>query len=224
MRNKSFRLPNLTQRTTVIGRTGSGKTVLGAWLLSEQRFDKQPFVIIDYKHDDLLNSVDRITDREIGFNEVPKKPGIYILHPRPTVDDDAIEQWLYNVWSEEKVGLYIDEAYMLPDKGALQGIYTQGRSKRIPVITLTQRPVLLSKFAFSEADFFAVFHLQDEDDVRTAKKRTGISGIADERLDDYWSRWQDVGQDYECILQPAPSPDEIQQKLHDKLKPVRQLI
>lgn len=220
MTENSFRLPGLTHRTTVIGRTGSGKTVLGAWLLSEQAFDKQPFIIIDYKLDDLLNSVDRI--QEIGLNEIPKHAGLYIVHPEPVNDDDAIEDWMRRVWARGRTGLYIDEAYMLPDKGALQSIYTQGRSKRIPVITLTQRPKWLSRFAFSEADFFALFHLQDADDRLAARRITSLD--SEDMMEKYWSRWRDVSEGAAYILKPAPSPEIVQQRIHDRLKPVRKWI
>ena len=79
---ESFRLPNFHQRTAIIGRTGSGKTQFGAWLLSHAPFDKQPYVMIDYKGDDLLNSIDRV--REIGLKEVPKHAGLYTIRPTPS--------------------------------------------------------------------------------------------------------------------------------------------
>lgn len=216
-----FRLPTLKQRTAVIGRTGSGKTQFGAWLLSLSGFDKQPFVMVDYKGDDLLNSIDRV--KEIGPTEVPKFPGLYIIRPDIRAEE-AIESWLWKIWEREKIGLYFDETYMVPNSsaagsGALQAILTQGRSKRLPVIALSQRPAFLSRFVFTEADFFAVFHLNTVGD----QKRVGefIPGeIMRERLPEFSSRWYDVGHDFHAQLAPVPKAEEIQEALDSRLKKI----
>jgi DNA helicase HerA-like ATPase len=215
-----FRLPNLQQRVAVIGRTGSGKTRFGVWLLSQAAFDKQPFVVIDYKGDDLIAGIDRI--KEIGPKEVPKHPGLYVIRPLPNQNND-VEEWLWKIWQKERVGLYVDEGYTLPDKGAFQAILTQGRSKRLPVICLTQRPSWISRFVFSEADFYAVFHLNDHRDrltvqAFTPKERMNLNG---ERLAPYHSYWYDVGQDMVAMMQPVPDDAGILQRIEDKLKPKR---
>lgn len=212
-----FRLPANTQRTSIIGRTGSGKTVAGSWVLSEAPFDKQPYIIVDYKGDELLNSSDRI--KEIDLKTVPKQPGLYIVHPR--LDQvEQVDAWLWKVWERENVGLYFDEAYMLPDKGALQAILTQGRSKRIPVIALTQRPALISRFIFSEADFFAVFQVSIDDDK---KRIRGFipSYVTDARLPDYHFRWYDVSKDKLFNVLPVPAPDDIRDRIDSRLSPKR---
>ena len=74
-----FRLPDLSQRVAVIGRTGSGKTMFGAFLLSRAAFDRQPFVIVNYKRDGFLNSIPRVKD--IDLKEIPRHPGVYMLQP-----------------------------------------------------------------------------------------------------------------------------------------------
>lgn len=213
----TFRLPNLSQRITVVGRTGSGKTVWGAWLLSVSAFHKQPFIIVDYKGDELLNSVDRI--REIGLKDkIPTKPGLYIVHPRPKIDDDLVNDFLFKIWEAERTGVFYDEVYMLPWRmGAFEGILTQGRSLRIPAIVLTQRPAWVSQFVFSEADFFAVFHLNKPQDRARITEITG--GNIDALLPDHYCRYFDVGRNQMIILKPCPPPEVIQQTLHDRLKP-----
>lgn len=220
--SQGFRLPNLTQRTAVIGRTGSGKTRFGMWLLSEADFDKQPFVMIDYKGDDLIAGVDRV--REIGLNEIPKHPGLYTIKPLPS-ENDAVENWLWRIWSKERVGLYVDEGYALPDKGAFQAILTQGRSKRLPVICLTQRPSWISRFVFSEADFYAVFHLNDHRDKLTVQAFTPKERMdLKNRLPDYHSYWYDVGRDNVFQINPVPDDAVILQRIEDKLKPKQRRI
>jgi DNA helicase HerA-like ATPase len=215
----SFKLPNLTQRLTVIGSTGSGKTRFGVWALSESGFDKQPFVILDYKRDDLIEQVDRA--REIGLNEVPKAPGLYVLRPTPVVHDEHVENWLWKVWAKGHVGLYADEAYMLP-KGspAFNAILTQGRSKRIPVTTLTQRPSWVSRFVFSEANHYAIFNLSDGDDVKTTQRFVPKQhGSLEEPLPRFHSRYFDRDANELHILKPVPSDDDILGRLHERLKP-----
>lgn len=217
MNQATFLFPGISHRTSVIGRTGSGKTVMGAWLLSEQPFDRMPYIVIDYKGDELFDGLDRI--KEIGLDELPKQPGLYRIRPRPELDDEATEAWLMRVWERERTGLFVDETYMLPNKGAFRGILTQGRSKRIPVLALSQRPSFLPLFVFSEADFFAVFHLSIHDDKLKVKRM--INGNAVDPLPEYHSWWYDVKHDQRFIMKPAPSPDEIQQRIDDRLQPKR---
>lgn len=214
-----FRFPDDSQRTAVIGRTGSGKSVAGFWLLSESNFDEKPWVIIDYKYDELINSIDRI--KEIGINEVPKHPGLYKVHPHPD-QAESVDAWLWKIWAQEDVGLLVDEGYMLPDKGGFRAILTQGRSKRIPVITLSQRPVWLSRFVFSQADFHAVFHLNDDRDTQTIQSFMP-KGVLKTRLPEYHFRWYDVGTDGLFTMMPAPDPATIQQVISDRLKPKRKV-
>ena len=64
-----FKLPSFKQRLAIIGRTGSGKTQAGAWILANAPFDKQPYVIVDYKGDDLLGAIDNV--EQIDLNYVP---------------------------------------------------------------------------------------------------------------------------------------------------------
>ena len=201
-----------------MGRTGSGKTQLATWLLSKAPFDVMPYVVIDYKGDDLIGSVSRI--REISLKEIPKKPGLYVIRPLPS-EEEAVENWLWKVWEHERIGLYFDEAYAVPkNSAAFSALLTQGRSKRVPAICLTQRPSWVSRFVFSEANFYAVFHLNDHKDrLRVQefmpKDRVNIS----ERLPEYHSYWYDVGNDSAAIIAPVPSADEIVDDIDSRLQP-----
>lgn len=213
----SFRWPNTSQRLSIFGRTGSGKTVLGAHVLSVAPFHLQPYIIVDYKGDELLNSVDRIRTLELN-DKIPSRPGVYVIHPRPKTDDDLVEEFFRRVWAQENTGLFLDETFMVPTKsGAIEGILTQGRSLHIPVIALSQRPAWISRYFFSEADFFAVFHLNVADDRWKLRQITGDD--MEERLPDYHSRYYDIGRYQMMILQPVPEPAVIQQVLHDRLRP-----
>ena len=229
-----FYWPKPTERLAIMGRTGSGKTQLGGQVLSTAPFDKMPYVIMDYKRDELLNKIKRT--REIGLNEIPKKPGLYIIHNDPGFEDET-EKWLFNVWRRGRVGLYFDETYLVPDQKALQAILTQGRSLRIPAICVSQRPVQVSRFVFSEADHVAVFHLNDDRDVETVKKFTprgfvdyvppehrSVDYPRDTRLPNYHSRWYDIKNDRQYVLKPVPTADDIVKAIDARLQPSRRWL
>lgn len=218
-----FRLPSPEQRVLILGSTGSGKTTMGAWLLSRSPFDEMPYVIIDYKRDELLNSIQR--RREIDLNTVPTKPGVYHLKPNPVIDDDAVENWLFRVWRKTNIGLYVDEALRIPVKrtGAFESILTQGRSLRIPVISLSQRPVDLTRYAFSESNHVAAFRLTDMRDRK--KVAEYIPALTpDYELPDYHSYWYDVGSNRRFIMTPVPPAEEILDTFDYRLEPKRRAI
>ena len=220
------RLPGLSHRTTIVGRTGSGKTRFGAWLLSRAQFDEIPFVIIDHKREGLFSLCDRI--KFINGLQIPAKPGLYIMQPdvRSETHDEMLDAWLHNVLDHENIGIYIDEGYSLRQHSkAFRAVLTQGRSKHIPIITLSQRPSQISRFAFTEADFFAFFQLSLEDDRKTAqsfapKKRIDL----DKPLPPYYSHWYDVAKDQVTIFQPVPSDDEILDVFDARLAPKRKVF
>lgn len=217
-----FRLPGNSHRTVITGRTGSGKTQFGYWLLTKADFDSQPWVIVDYKGDDLLNASGRV--EEIGFKDIPKYPGLYKISPL-MAEDEAMDEWLIKCWYREKIGFYMDEGYRLPRTGqGFNAILTQGRSKRLPAIILTQRPSWISKFVFSEADFFAIMHLNEKNDRKRVLEFTGDKINIDERLEDYWAHWYDVGKDTAFKLKPVPKAEDLVEILHSRLKPKRRIL
>lgn len=220
-----FLLPKIDQRVTVVGRTGSGKTQFGAWLLSESRFDLIPYVIIDYKRDRLLNSSERI--RRIGVNETPKHPGVYIVHPLPH-EEAGVEGFLWRCWKRENTGIYFDEMYSLPEDGkskALRAVLTQGRSKNVPAICVSQRPAWLSRFVFTETDHIACFHLNDVEDRRRVQSfmppEADIIETIPPRFSCVWYRVTDHAL---FRLQPVPEADNILDRLDDRLAPRRKAI
>ena len=108
------------------------------------------------------------------------------------------------------MGLYLDEGYSIPKNSkAFRRALTQGRSRNVPVITLSQRPVHLDKFVFTEASIYRVFYLVDDEDRKTIRGRTGIK-IGDE-LPLYQSYWRDVARRSTWQLLPGPSPDMVRE-------------
>jgi DNA helicase HerA-like ATPase len=212
-----FRIPGGDSRTTIIGATGTGKTTAGVWLLSKQRFDKRPWVAIDFKREALFDAVGfpPISQIDLGAKP-PKRPGLYLISPRPD-QDDALEAWLWRVWERENIGLFVDEASLMPDKDAFRAVLQQGRSKRIPVIACTQRPVDVKRALFSEASFFAVYRLQDRRDARI------IEGFVPADLSrpmppHHW-HYYDVAANRLLHMQPVPAPDRIATELRERIPP-----
>jgi hypothetical protein len=224
-----FIWPDDDEHTAIMGRTGSGKTVMGGYVLSRKNFQTDTWVMIDYKGDDLLNSITRA--REIDYNIVPQQPGLYILHA--TLDDeDLMEGWLRRVWAVGNIGLYADEGYMLPKGGGYRNILTQGRSKRIPTITLSQRPIEIDRFTFSEASHVVVFHLNDRRDIKTVREFTPegfMEWIPPQfgtvpRLPDRHARWYNIKSDSRFVLKPVPPPEEIVSSIDGQLEPKKRWL
>jgi len=208
-------LPRYDKRTAVIGSTGSGKTQFAVWLLSTRDFDVRPWIIFDYKGDELIEEIDPQLISVYG--EVPTKPGIYAVRPIPELDDKAVEAFLWKIWAKGEIGIYIDEGYMIGQRNpALNACLTQGRSKHIEMIILSQRPLWLSRFVFSEANYFAVFNLTDQDDRKTVGRFIG--GKASKPLPAYNCLWYDVDKQEPCQFAPVPDRKILIATFQDRLK------
>lgn len=215
------RLPGPTNRLAIVGRTDSGKTYAAVWHLSNANFDEMPWVIIDYKNDELIDSIERA--ELIDYNTVPDRPGIYILKVLPD-EEDELSNWFKKVWEHENIGLYVDEGYLIdPRDKWFNAILTQGRSKHIPVIILSQRPVWLSRFVFSEASFFQVFDLTHTDDIEKVREyiRDDEKKLLAEPLPDYHSYYYDVGRRRLEKFGPVPDADKLLYAINERLAAIR---
>jgi hypothetical protein len=219
-------LPNTSQRQLVLGKTGSGKTRAAVWNLSMKNLNYAPWIVLNHKGEKLIDGVPGA--KFLDLHETPKKPGLYVYHPVPEVDDERVTSLLWRIHGRENCGIYIDEGYMVDRRDpAMQAILTQGRSKHIPMIVLSQRPVWLTRFAVSEADFFQVFKLTDKEDRDRIKSFIPVDleyymatrANEDSALPQYHSIWYDVGRNQLAIMQPVPGDDEILQRLEDQLVP-----
>lgn len=218
-----MRLPNNSQHIAIVGRNGTGKTHAALWHLSQKNLKRDKWIILDYKRErDTINAIEGA--QYIDFkDELPKAPGVYILQPHPSQTEEMSE-FLYRIHAHEDIGVFVDEGYMLQENTeAFNALLTQGRSKHIPLIVLSQRPSWISRFVFSEATFYQVFALNDRRDRKTV---TEFIDFKDQQRDfrhvntlpEFHSFYYDVGRDELIPLAPVPELAEI---LHDIDKQLR---
>lgn len=211
-------LPKDDQRITILGKTGSGKTQAAMWLFSQRSYTHRPWIVLDFKQEKLIR--DLPFKEYIGVTDkIPKQPGIYVVQPHPK-EQEEIEDLLTRIWERERVGLFVDEGYMLhAHSPGFQAILTQGRSKSIPVIHLTQRPAWVTRFAFSEADYIQLFQLTDTRDQKIVKQFMPLP--IEHPLPQYHSWWWDNGRNIKRVLRPVPKAGTILETFYQRLRPSR---
>lgn len=232
-----IRGPSDQQRVVCIGRTGSGKSHFAIALLSTRNFDEMPWIILDYKGEDLILDILEATGKAIKHLKVtdnpPKYPGLYYMKLMPQEDDEAIKLFLRKVHKQGHIGLFVDEGYSLPQGriSMFDIILTQGRSLHIPVIVLYQRPAWMSRFAIAQADFFAVFEQNDERDlkittqfIKPMKGKNNQTISVFNELPEYYCLWYDVGKAKTDLLAPAPPREQIIEAFKKRLKPQKQRV
>lgn len=224
-----FRFPNDQQRLVILGATGSGKTNDAMWHLSQRNFDVKPWVVYNFKNDELIDGIEQAYHIN-PTSPVPNKPGIYVVHPYPGQETEVDNQMM-QIWEQENVGVYVDEGFMIPrNSRGFRSILTQGRSKHIPMITCSQRPAWMDRFVFTEAEFIQMFRLQDMDDIKAVERfvpnpngRRGEHPL-EKRLPEYWSYYYDVGRNELMKLRPVPDPQSIADTFNMRLQKIRKVV
>lgn len=221
--NALIDFPNDTQRHAIIGQTGSGKSHFGMWTLSQRSYDKMPWVVVDSKREDLLKDVPW-TDEISPSRKPPRKAGLFVMRPRVAeFADGTMTKFLYDAWDAENTGLFIDEGYAFDrnDPG-LKTVLTQGRSKHVPVISLSQKPSWASPFLFSESEFKSIFYLDMPNDIdrvmewMPARARDPVTGgpIDPNMLPDHCSYWRHRREVYR--LAPCEPWDKVLERIENR--------
>ncbi len=209
------RLPSIDsdKRAVIAGRTGSGKTTLGRWLLTRSN---QHWVIFNPKHTKGYADLDEAeTLRSFNPSRVDKSimerkftiinfPGI---EANSEFMDECVE-YLHHTF--QNIGLCADELYTLHSAGGRQGPgltgwLTRGRELRQSFLGLTQRPAFVSRFLFSEADYIGGMNLTTKEDRKRMYEHTGQQRFERPLPRHHWL-WYDVGRDHLEHWQPVPAP------------------
>jgi len=215
-----MRLPDSSQRLAIVGATGSGKTQAAIWHLSMRDYMQRPWIVYNWKTD---KSIDGIPGHfDIGLEELPKYPGVYVVHPHPN-NEEEVERQMWAIWERGGIGVYVDEGYMVGNNNpAFRSLLTQGRSREIPIITLSQRPVWMDRFVFSESEFFQVFRLQHKKDRQSVEQF--VPANLSRRLPEYHSYYYDVGDDKMTVLRPVPDIDHIYSGFDARLSRLKRVV
>lgn len=214
-----IRLPGATDRITITGHTGSGKSQAALWHLSNANFNVRPWVIVDPKGDDKIDSIDGLEHVKVGY--IPKHPGLYTVHPTQYENED-LDAYLYKILEHGNIGCYFDEAFMCGFGPGFTTLLIQGRSQKCPAITLNQRPVHVSRFAFSEAQFFQCFALTDDRDYKTLQGFAKVPNMETNPLPEFHSYYYDVRWKRAYRMKPVPEIDSILDSIDEKLESRKQ--
>lgn len=214
-----FELPKPDEHTTVIGRTGSGKTQLGAWILSKSDYHARPHYVFDWKREKLFNSIAKAHRLKPG-TALPTDPGLYILPFMP--DDETLDDTCWQIYHNENACVLVDEGSMIDRfSQPFRALMTQGRSKNINLINLTQRPANCAREVFSEASHLCVFQMNDDRDKKIIQGFTNLD--LEPILPQYHSHWYNAKSGENYNLLPAPEVDSILERFEKRLpeKPKR---
>lgn len=199
------------QRITVAGRTGSGKTTLACYLMERSPITwviMNPKHTAGYKHLPGIVVMRRWDERQLA-KEIQRAKYVALNLSDSEADAgymDAITDRLHH--SFRNIGLCFDELYTAHSGSGkagpgLTGWLTRGRELRQSFLGLTQRPVWVSRFCFSEADCIISMDLTLEADRETLFEHTGQPEFLDRQLDHKWLSY-DVSGDRLDLYGPVP--------------------
>lgn len=213
-----FKAPGDDSRTLIVGTTGTGKTRAAMHWLSQMNFTEMPWIALDFKGDDTLAKMP-VTDVIDIEDDIPASPGIYYALVEPKRYRSPTSDFFTRAYNRGHVGILIDETLAIGSHN--EGFNTalfMGRSRKIPLIMLTQRPVGMEVNAKAQATYFQILDLNFEDDREATQKVIPRDQLdLEKRLPDYCSYWYDVKRRYAKTLQPMPPEEDLFQTIFEKL-------
>jgi hypothetical protein len=170
-----------------------------------------PLVLVDTKREKFFKEMQdrRIIRKAIKPNAyLPRRAGLYLMR-KDDADDDDFDDFLNRAIHRGRIGFYFDEANEVPAgrNSGIRRILRTGRSKRVPVIACSQRPVEIDHYFFTEAKHLCVMYLIDTEDRRTVRRYAPID--IDEELPRYHSLWYNNDQRELYHLAPVPPAETI---------------
>ena len=174
------------KRAILSGRTGSGKSTLGCWLLNRS---KQHWVILNPKWTAAYKSLPdsavlKKFDSSTIIRSIEKNRFTILNFEGLNTDAEYMDDVIsYIHGSLENVGLCADELYTLHTRGqpgkGLIGWLTRGRELKQSFIGMTQRPAWVSRFCYSEADYIVGMDLSLKEDRKRLYECTGSEHFED---------------------------------------------
>jgi len=155
-----------TDRTLIVGHTGSGKTTLALELIRGYR----SLVVIDPKWRVQVPGAGVISGSPRAFAQWwPQRIRRVIYRPDPRLRrHEDVDEVIGRVLAYGRTCLYVDEAMELASPGAILPAYkraiTQGRELYVPVVSASQRPVGIHNTILTEAEHCFAFKLTSSGD------------------------------------------------------------
>jgi Helicase HerA, central domain len=161
------------QHSFIVGKTGSGKSVLMRFLARKWVAAGWPVLIIDPKH----GYVDE--DKGQHFAESPQDAtidspykvtywhegvAVQLYEPEPpALKDEALDELFFAVLKRGYVVVIIEDTYgMMSAQSAPAGylaLMANGRAKHVTVYTLSQRPMGVHDLTLSQSTHFLIFRM-----------------------------------------------------------------
>lgn len=172
-----MRAPDATirrgDRAAIVGRTGSGKSVLLRSLLGSY----SRAVLIDPKGRAVMDGWGTSYGVADFVRRFPAEPRL-VLRPGPGEDRRTwLDRVCWHVYRHGETALGVDEVIGVVDANkraaGFDACMTQGRELGVTGLVCTQRPRGVPPTIISEADHLFVFALNREDDRRAVAETTG---------------------------------------------------
>lgn len=198
------------ERAVISGRTGSGKSALGAYFLNRSR---QHWIILNPKHTAAYRDLPGVNVLQ-GFDARKVNKSIeshqftcinFTGEESNPAFMDGVIAWLCENYTN--IGVCCDELYTLHTRGnpgpGLIALLTRGRELKQSFLGMTQRPAWISVFTYSEASYIIGMDLTTPADRKRLYENTGEAGFL-KRLSAYYWRFYNVGNDAATFWGPVP--------------------
>jgi hypothetical protein len=148
------------ERISLVGTTGSGKTELVRFLLSQ---GVNRCLVIDPKFK-------FYADGYTVKNRLPFfRKNLKMIYQPSAGDDENLNKILWQLYREENVTIYCDELSMLSDllpacTRTLATFSRTGRERHVSIWTVIQRPRWVPRIFLTESESFFMFSLRSKED------------------------------------------------------------
>lgn len=193
LRQQTFQLAP-DERTAVIGKTGSGKSVWVKYMLSHWLKAGWPVLIVDPKH--------RYVDVTRGgtYAEEPAKASLehpfnitqaghfredakvqIFLPSMPAKADPVLDKLLQEILERGGVVVDVEDIFGLADEHGIPTglgmLWTQGRAAYVPMYVQGQRAYQIPKLMLGQSENIVIFRLTDTDDRKRLAQITGDPAV-----------------------------------------------